>query len=1095
MKRLLSFLVWAVLFLSAGSTPAEEPPYLDFVRALRENRRAPDLALDYLQELVKKPSLPKDLLPLLTLEMANSRVDLAQMETAPNAKTALYSQAEKEYRAFLANNPTSPLAAGANLQLARIVAQQGRAQLSLALRQESKEAKRVEEEKARAKFQAAGDALAAASPQIEAQLQKPGLSPTERKALLHDRILARFEEGVGLFYQALTYPDVASRSVTISKAREVLQKASAAGDDKTALYWEARAWLGRCYAETDDPKNADTEFSAVIKHEGPEAEPGKRMALYFRLRFLDRDPSIKGDRSKLIETEGTKWLKSYPEYENSPEGYAVRFLLANTYVDQARRIANQKSAEASALYTKAETLLDAIERTDNDYTQEAHDLKLRTIFKRSSELSGGDINKLASFQDCFVRAQAEIYQMREEGETAPTPDNRKEFEAKRQKHYDHIIQALTRALDLVDEKVPAKDQSEAQYLLTYVLLTSGEAYRAALLGEELARREPKSNRAAHAAGYALQAYSDILYQEEQQNAPKPFLDADRDRIRKLAVFMEANWPHGPAANLARHQLGKLALQDKNYAEAIDSLARITADYPGYTFSQYQLALFAAYPAMKDKVAPPQGQSPSYFQDQALAALRRIPEPAPDTDSGTVKYYLLGKHQLAFLLLGARQFQEMQQVTAQLQKIFKDAKVDEDFRKAMDPAMASLATLAEYSKAEVAYRAGQYDQVKKVVDPMLKDVVSQIKAGKDAETKAQRQRDDLEAALQKKIEKNEQVKDEEHKKLENLKDTVKGLELQNHRKGQLLRSLLILALRAKVQEGDTKQAQEVFDLLKSSSDSFEGGANGVFLEIVQQLKTQIGELEKDAAKDQAKKKDLEKLVAGFTTFLDQMAAQPAALPEDLVGFVANSYSGMRKHAKAAVFLAKYPSPVPSRAPPNEKPEDKEKREQEDKRKEGYYRHVRLLYVRELRLDKQFDKAGAEMKVILNDWGKNNLDAWKEQIFILEDQGKFAAAGNLCNKVMREKLRPYLNKDNRLTDQYYECYYHLVYCHYHLGMKQTDAEKKRENIERAAKLILELERKKVNLSDYVKKMFDDLLSKERVLKKYYDEQKKPQKAAQR
>jgi hypothetical protein len=1093
MKRFLSFLAWAVLFLGAGPTRAEEPPYLDFVRALREKRRAPDLALEYLQELIKKPSVPKELLPLLTLEMANSRVDVAQMETDPDAKTALYSQAERDYRAFLANNQNSPLAAGANLQLARIVAQQGRAQLSLALRQESKEARRVEEEKARAKFQAAAVALAAASTTIDGQLQQPSLSPTERKALNHDKILARFEEGVDLFYQALTYPDVATRSVTISKAREVLQKASAAGDDKTSLYWEARAWLGRCYAETDDPKNADAEFTAVLKHEGPEAEPGKRMALYFHLRFLDRDPSIKGDRSKLIEAEAVKWLKSYPEYENSPEGYAVRFLLANTYVNQARRIANQKSAEASTLYTRAETLLDSIERTDNEYTQEAHDLKLRTIFKRSSGLSGGDINKLANFQDCFVRAQAEIYQMREEGE-AETPDNRKEVEAKRQKHYDNIIQALTRALDLVDEKVPAKDQSEAQYLLTYTFGVTGEPYRAALLGEELARREPKSNRAANAAGYALEAYSRILAQEEQQNAPKSFLDADRDRIRKLAVFMETNWPNGPATNFARHQLGKLAVKDKNYAEAIAYLNRVTADYSNYTPCLYELAFSAAYAAMRDKVDPPQGQPATYFQDQTIAALRRIPEPAPDIDAGTLKYYLLGKQQLAFLLLGAKQYQEMQQVTTKLQTILKDAKIDEDFKKAMNPSMQSLATLAEYSRAEVAYHTGKYDEVKKVIDPMLKEVATQIKAGKEAEAKSQKERDDLDAALQKKIEKNQPIKDDE-KKLENLRDTVKSLEQQNHRKGQLLRSLLVLALRAKVQEGNTKQAQEVFDLLKSSSDYFEGGANGVLLEIVQQLKTQIADLEKDAAKDQPKKKDLEKLVAGFTTFLDQLAAQPAALPEDLVGFVANSYSGMRKHAKAAAFLAQYPHPAPSPPPPNEKPEDKEKREQEDKRKEGYYRHVRLQYVRELRLDKQFDRAGAEMKVVLNDWGKNNLDAWKEQIFLLEDEGKFAAAGNLCNKVMREKLRPYLNKDNRLTDQYYECYYHLVYCLYHLGMKQTDPEKKRENIERAAKLMVELERKKVTLSDYVKKMFDELLSKEPVLRKYYEEQKKPQKAAQR
>src|SRR5207245_10050169 len=103
-----------------------------------------------------------------------------------------------------------------------------------------------QQEKGREKVQADDAALAAAPTTIDGQLQRATLSPTESKALNYDKILARFEEGVDLFYQALTYPDVATRSVTISKAREVLQKASAAGDDKTSIYWEARAWLVRC---------------------------------------------------------------------------------------------------------------------------------------------------------------------------------------------------------------------------------------------------------------------------------------------------------------------------------------------------------------------------------------------------------------------------------------------------------------------------------------------------------------------------------------------------------------------------------------------------------------------------------------------------------------------------------------------------------------------------------------------------------------------------------------------------------------------------------------------------------------------------------
>src|SRR5438105_15599005 len=109
-------LVWkllAIAFLMTISPPirADEPPYLDFVRALREKRRAPDLALEYLQELSKKPNLPKDLIAFLPLEMAECRMELAQLETDPERRRRIYADAEKEFRDFLAGHANSSQAA------------------------------------------------------------------------------------------------------------------------------------------------------------------------------------------------------------------------------------------------------------------------------------------------------------------------------------------------------------------------------------------------------------------------------------------------------------------------------------------------------------------------------------------------------------------------------------------------------------------------------------------------------------------------------------------------------------------------------------------------------------------------------------------------------------------------------------------------------------------------------------------------------------------------------------------------------------------------------------------------------------------------
>src|SRR5438094_1407112 len=622
MKRTWTLLLVALVSLAYQPARADEPPYLDFVRSLREKRRAPDLALEYLQDLSKKPNLPKDLVDFLPLEMAECRMELAQLENDPDARNRILAQAETEFRQFLAAHANSSQAAGANLQLARIVSQQGMSQLTFALRQDSREARIAEKEKARTKFDLAAGSLTAAATQIDALLKKPDLTAAERRALNRDKRLAQFELGANLFHKANTFTDDAARSETIGKARDVLKKLVTSSTEKDSLYYETLAWLARCYAETDDPKNAETQFNEVFRQKGPESEPGKRLATYFRLQFMERDPNIKPDaRPKLIETEAVNWLSAYKEYDSSPEGHAVRFLLAKAYYTQAQQLTNQKSPEAQKLYADAENLLNVIEHGDNDFSQEAHELRMQTIFQKSSEISGGDIAKLGNFQECYLRAQYEIHQMGEEGERArkAPPPKQKELEGQRQKRLYSVIQALSRALDLVDDQVPEKDQTEAQYLLTFAYLASDQPYQAAVFGEDLARRDSKSSRAVTAAGYALEAYARILAEQEQKGSPKANLDGDRNRIRSLATFMEATWPKNPATNVARYELGLLAIKANNYAEAIAVLARVTPDYSDYLATQYNLAVFAALPAMREKAPPPAGQPPTYYQDQAIAA--------------------------------------------------------------------------------------------------------------------------------------------------------------------------------------------------------------------------------------------------------------------------------------------------------------------------------------------------------------------------------------------------------------------------------------------------------------------------------------------
>src|SRR5262249_35069018 len=150
MKPFLAFSALTILVISTIGARGDEPPYLEFVRALRA-KGMPDLALEYLQKLSQKP--PTDLAPVLPLELAKTRLDLAPVEPDAGRRAAAQKQARAEFEAFVQKNPKRPLAAEANLEIARIVTLQARGLLSRAHGLEGKDQQRVEFLRARIQFE------------------------------------------------------------------------------------------------------------------------------------------------------------------------------------------------------------------------------------------------------------------------------------------------------------------------------------------------------------------------------------------------------------------------------------------------------------------------------------------------------------------------------------------------------------------------------------------------------------------------------------------------------------------------------------------------------------------------------------------------------------------------------------------------------------------------------------------------------------------------------------------------------------------------------------------------------------------------------
>jgi hypothetical protein len=863
MHRPLGLALVAALLLAPPAARAEEPPHFEFVHNLRE-RHYTDLALEYLHKLQQRKDLPADIAARLPLEIARTQVDQAADTPDLGNRLALYEEARKQFQEFLAKNPTSPLANQARLDLAGVAVRLGRTQLSRSVREEDPAARNAAALKARQLLSEAGKQLEAAVPLLEQQLKAlpEAQTPTqkqEKKELEDAYLQARIDVALILFDQVKTYDagrdeDLASRSKLLEQATAALRKAMPE-DEKNPLFWVAQAWLGRFTDENGNPPQARQRLGEVLAQTGKYADAGKRLAGYFRLLVVHEagDPAVK-DKNKEIRDAALRWLRDYPGYKNTPEGFGIRFLLA----EAAYNLGQEQKARAARLQflNEAKAVCKELEEVENDYQVQARKVKIRLI-KEEGGLTA-DIKTLTTFDDCYVRAQYEggILEQGKEGDKPLT-------DAQREQHQKTMTAALEKALDLArKQKVSDSDLNNAKAALAFAHMTNGNLPAAIKVGEELARAPTRPPQAGRAAIYALHSYAEVVADPEKKLSPEEAQDY-RDRLRSLAEFARKNWPADTPGDVARHELGLLDIREGKYAAAVEDLAAIRPGYGAAILAQYQLAM-AALEAQKNG-AKPLGSDPRPFDQRAQEALEKMPPLPKDADPGTNYTYVMGKVRLGDMYYRAKKYSEMAAIADPLLARVGELRFPSD--KLKEEARSGLATVslyARYGKADQDYAAGRYDAVVKVLAPLLPEA-------------------------------------------------EKLPELQTNPKlGWALFSLL---MRSHIQTGNLDEAQKVLDALMalSAGNDLGGGANAVLTQLAQLLKEQVREIGKKAPDKLPKTKET---FAKFLDRLTEQQEKKKALTPEVRLILANCYSALDNHKRAGDMLKEYPAPKDD-APPKEK----------------------------------------------------------------------------------------------------------------------------------------------------------------------------------
>lgn len=1007
--------VWVLLLLSGMAAAQQKAPHvaeLDFVRDLRA-RRYTDLALEYLERLKKNNATP-ELLQELPLELAKTRLEAAADEADSGKRLAIYEQARGEIDAFLKANDKHARAGEARLDIAQVAVLRGKTQLSRALIQDNLEARVAEGVKAREMLVEAGNRLKEVAANIDAKLQPQ----------------ANLSLALNVFDEAQTYLDEGKDQVLVERGKKIQEAAKlleklVGGDSNSPVTWQAAAWLGRCYQETGEPKKARAKYAEILLSTAPVANDGKRLARYFRLLVIKDSPEP--DEAKdakfvaTIITEAVSWLGAYPSYLNTPEGYGIRYLLAQALQLQAenpKTLAPQRAVDLA----NARKLLKAVEQTENDFTDRARRLKIGLM--REQKLFDKEIPTLTTFEDCYVRAQFEIIMMSEDAK--PPKDGAKPDAAKieemRKVRATKIVTALERGLTLPDAKPnpkgkPNAELNNARAMLAFYCLNQQKYADAIRHGEAFARDDPRSSQAAMAAVYALQSYAQQLGKRERDAALPEELRPERDKMLSLAHYMEERWPKELAGDMARHQIGLILLREKKQAketadqarllgEALAKLGAISRSYASYIVAQYQLA-DACLEAERDKLEPGPGEKAGAYRLRALAVLSAVPEPDVAADPIVGQVYVMAKGKLGWELFKDKQFQPMFDLSEGLIQKLPALPMEADVRQQMLANVTDLRLFATGGLAEAEFGKGQYAAVALRLDPL----VVALNAPEAPENKT------LAAQLKKNL--------------------------------QLGSALMSMDLRANVQLGKLDQVELVLRALQAltAEGDDKGGTAKILQTLVYLIKQQIDELDKKGDQE-----NRAKAVTGFTKILDKVAEKPDKLETNSRMLLAQCYGNMGEHKKAAGLL----EPI---ATPTEK-------------------GAQLLYARELRQAKEVDKARRLVDEITKGagWGARNIDALLEDVALLEEEGKYGPAAIKADKLVKQML-PNITKDNNIKEKYFEAYFHVVYSFVKHGQAQPDSAKKDENLKRAALQTIDLEKKWPNFGgDASAKRFNDLLNKE-------------------
>jgi hypothetical protein len=1018
------------LGFSLAATPlfADQPSQLELVRALRTSGLV-DLAVQRLEELKnKKGLLSAEEAKLIPLELARIKLEEASRESEDSRRASLIGQAKNSFDEFIRNNPTHPMAAQANVEIARLFALQAKGQLSRGNRLESKEAKALEFSRARPDFNTAINRYQGAITNLDNRLKGLDAKDPVAVELTRSRAQAELDAAILRYDLALTYigeDENRQKGEEIDKAQKEFDKL-ASKYANSRIGHLAAVWSWQCSFTNGDAGKAVPAIEKFIatNKANRDAADAVRLASFFGIEHVFEADNAKDTTpgGKFIRTEqaAQRWLQMYPEAKNTPEGLGARYRrgLMKEYQaflpggvifeappkakapEKPKTPEKSKGAEvakdgkdkkeepaparrkiigispgAKQLLEDANKIYKELTDTDNEYSERANRRRLvNQLVILEAEGKGGDPppKSINTLEQAYLAAQVQMARILELPQSGKPADKQEEEEKDRM---GKAISYLERGLARTTPKDTPRDVFDAQMLLVNFLSKKDRAIEAAVLGEGLARNNPKMPKASVAAALAVFAYNTAL--AKLKESPARSDEAEESDIRHIVMlgeYAEKTWPNDGPTDAIRHVLAFYQEnRDKNHEQAWLTYSRIGSGYTEIYQARREMAGVMFY------LIKPEEKDPKKYRDAlaksitdkaqqfraTLAALDALPEPPASAPAAQAESWVGARTMQAQLYYMNGDYDKVDAVIKNTTERLKNiASMDAKKRDDLADTIRGLKYNALQGRAAEFIRAREFAKVGETLGAELEALKKELKTPPPP-------------------------------------DAPPGFE----RMRAAQRGFMIVAMSAYVQNKQADQAGELLDALQESGGSLESNL-ATMRSLNATIHGQITTLTKEG-----KKQEADDLAKTFSEFLDKIKGDDISkLSNGVIMFLGQGYEAINQGAKAAELFEQL---VKKPFEPNAKKSAEENHEAQAKHA-TFVRQMEFSQAHALRQaggKENFEKANSIMQKIVGEplkkggqrgWGASNVAVRKEYCMLFEDQLNFNVAGNNWSQMIREFL---------------------------------------------------------------------------------------------